>query len=362
MNKMEISFVQLGKSEAAHLNLNIRRLNTLFPTYRIHLVTDSEFIGNVDETLALEKHMYQTSREVEVLLSSRFTDDNFRGNFWRLTLERLIAFLQFHLDYQNIPILNLESDILLLPNAPLDLIAESQSPSWLRVDSHRDVAALLFSPSHESSQWLLTQLIEILESGVPVTDMTILRMMADKNPGRISLLPSLFEEENKSDNIFEPNLALQKKQISKRWPGTIPGIFDPAGIGMWLTGIDPRNQYGITSYFDKKSSLEIGTYFDPSAGDYRFERNCLFCKVGGIEYSIWNLHVHSKDLRLFSENWDKTLNDLVNRSAKKTIYRRFNIWLLITLLRQNHAKKTLFPYLMGIYPLNRIRYFLRSLR
>lgn len=359
---MEIAFVQLGKSNAAHLNLNIRRLNVLFPTYRIHLVTDSEFIGQVDATLKLERHIYQTSKKVEVLLSSRFTEENFRGNFWRLTLERLIAFLQFHLEYQNVPILHLESDILLLPNAPLDLIAESNTLSWMRVDSHRDVAALLFSPSHDSSTWLMTQLIEILESDEPVTDMTILRKVADKNPECLTIFPSLFKEKSKSDNDLEPGLASQKEQMSKQWPETIPGIFDPASIGMWLTGIDPRNQYGITSYFDKKNAVEIGTYFDPSAGDYRFERNCLFCKVDGIEYSIWNLHVHSKDLRLFSENWDKTLNDLVNRSAKKKVYRRFNILLLIMLIWQNLSKKTLFPYVMGIYPLNRIHHLLKKLR
>jgi hypothetical protein len=359
-NKMEIVFVQLGINTAPHLLPNISRLGSLFPEIPINLVIDKKFVIESNPIEVSVIFDYQATEEIDILLKERFTDPNFRGNFWRLTLERLIAFLDFHLQHKDAPMLHVESDILLMPNIPLERIANSAKLSWMRVDSYKDIASLLFSPSHQTSEWLRDRFIEVLESGQEVTDMTILRAIAENFPEEILLLPSLLDEENQADNIDEPGFFAQRQRMSYSWNQESRGIFDPAAIGMWLTGIDPRNQYGVTTYFDTQKVIKSGTYFNPSLVKYFFQNGNLFIEVDGLRYAIWNLHVHSKNLKLFSPSWDLALEDLVKQSSKNRAIKSIDLSLLANLLRQNYSNRTLLRYLMGIYPLNHLVNWIRG--
>ena len=158
-NNLEIAFVQLGPSTAPHLSLNVGRVRENFPSIAINLIIDEAFSPDSFLKRSTNMYIYETRDEIDILLSQRFTDKSFRENFWRLTLERLIAFLQFHLEYDDVPLLHVESDILLLPSMPMRQISKLEKLSWMRVDDYRDVAAMLFSPSHRHSGWLLSRLI-----------------------------------------------------------------------------------------------------------------------------------------------------------------------------------------------------------
>jgi hypothetical protein len=70
------------------------------------------------------------------------------------------------------------------------------------------------------------------------------------------------------------------------------GIFDSAPIGMWLLGQDPRNYLGkIVRHRDLPES-----YVQAQEFDYSFENSLIVDE----KICIYNLHVHSKELRYFS--------------------------------------------------------------
>jgi hypothetical protein len=233
-----------------------------------------------------------------------------------------------------------------MPNFPFKNFEQISTLAWMKVDNLRDTAALLYSPSIEESLWLSETIIGILASGETVTDMTILRQIADSNPHKVAELPTFakgmesLRNENKGENSGE-RIEIPKTTFSKF------GIFDPAAIGMWLTGVDPRNNYGTTVYFDTHGILRGGTYLDPSKFRYQFTGNELLGVIDTYEIPIWCLHIHSKNLGLFSEAWKTKLQELILLSKNGEILSRRSVIGLVRLIVSNLRRGTLLPYLLN---------------
>jgi hypothetical protein len=343
---LRLVFVQLGSEKAPHLWLNIERVLEQFPDVEINLVVDSQVKVPTNISNSIKIFLYKPKIQEQILLNAIFKSSSFRNGFWKYTFERLLALTEFHIQNGGGSILHIESDLLLMPNFPFKNFEQIDTLAWMKVDEQRDTAALLYSPNKEESTWLSETIINILVSGESVTDMTILRQIADSNPDKVIELPTFatgmesFINEDKglnSGEIFEiPKTTFQKF-----------GIFDPAAIGMWLTGIDPRNNYGTTIYFDTQGILRGGTYLDPSKFRYQFTGNELIGVFGNNKIPIWCLHVHSKNLGLFSEAWKTKLQDLIFLSKNGEILYRRSAMGLLRLVISNLKQGTLLPYLLN---------------
>jgi hypothetical protein len=343
---LRLVFVQLGPEKTPHLWLNIERVLEQFPDVEINLVVDSQVEVPINISKSIKTSLYTPKLQEKILLDRIFKSSNFRNGFWRYTFERLLALTEFHIQIGEGSILHIESDLLLMPNFPFENFEQIGTLAWMKVDKLRDTAALLYSPNKEESIWLSKTIIGILASGETVTDMTILRQIADLNPHKVVELPTFargmesLRNENKGQNsggIFE----IPKTTFSKF------GIFDPAAIGMWLTGIDPRNNYGTTVYFDTQGILRGGTFLDPSKFRYQFTGNELLGVIGTYEIPIWCLHVHSKNLGLFSEAWKTKLQELILLSKNDEILYRRSLMGLVKLIFSNLRRGTLLPYLLN---------------
>jgi hypothetical protein len=343
---LRLVFVQLGSEKAPHLWLNIERVLEQFPDVEINLVVDSQVKVPTNISNSIKIFLYTPKIQEQILLNAIFKSSSFRNGFWKYTFERLLALTEFHIQNGEGSILHIESDLLLMPNFPFKSFEQIDTLAWMKVDEQRDTAALLYSPNKEESTWLSETIISILVSGESVTDMTILRQIADSNPDKVTELPTFatgmesFINEDKGQNsgeIFEiPKTTFQKF-----------GVFDPAAIGMWLTGIDPRNNYGTTIYFDTQGILRGGTYLDPSKFRYQFTGNELIGVFGNNKIPIWCLHVHSKNLGLFSEAWKTKLQDLIFLSKNGEILYRRSAMGLLRLIISNLKQGTLLSYLLN---------------
>ena len=358
---MRLVLVHLGEAQAEHLWSNMRSLLKRFPSIEIVFVSD-KFHSQLPEDLRIKKFLYQRTKLAAEIFSNLAHDTKFRSGFWHYTLERFLALEQYHKTCPDAKILHIESDILLLPNFPLDAISNILKLAWLRVDENRDVAAILYLPNFKETKWLVSEILQEISKDPLTTDMISLNQIRKNNVNRIQVLPSyspLFGLDliQESPERIKLSTELSQSLIS------FGGIFDPAVFGMWLTGSDPRNYFGKQIIFDTKEIVSGGTYIDPSFLTYSMSGDSeLFCNIGNESVRIWSLHVHSKDLRLLGEEWKSRLLSLVIQSGKGDVVTEFHRNTLFKLVQSNFRDKTMISWLLHIPRLSPIMKFLRKLR
>jgi hypothetical protein len=307
----EIVLIHLGDAKAKHLWGNIKSIRRNFPTTKVTLIYSSDRHQKKIRRLKIDSHLYECSQEDEELLQSLAHDVTFRKGFWRFSIERLLALENFHkIKNPTEPILHLESDVLVLSGFPLDSFQEMEILSWCKFNESHDVSAILFSPHSTATTWLANNVRSELRSNMALTDMTVLSVIAKENPQNVTHLPSL---NNPKSEIFS-------------------GVFDGAALGMWLTGRDPRNKFGL---IQRHVTL-------PEAQDnpekYRFvltSRKQLQAIDEQTSRQVYNLHIHSKNRMLFSRYYFFFLKLEVFRTLRFAPSTSFSIFAFFFILKDH---------------------------
>lgn len=298
--------VHLGPARAPWVFSNLRRHFILFPKVSIVFISDQPSHLKKAKTLGCECYLYVPSCETELIFEKSTHSVSFRHNFWRTSIERLIAIQQYQHYLSEEKILHLESDVMLMPNFPWEKVAGLDSLTWLSANEFLDCAALLYSPTIQATDWLINEMKAHMELKQDATDMTLLRAIRNFNPGVISLFPStalsIADEALRHDSArFLENTALTDY---------FGGIFDVTSMGMWLAGQNPRNQGGkmirYEHYFPNDNQFD--------SKSFSLENGVLF--VGNQNSRlVFSLHVHSKNLQLLSTKWRKELTKFVEDSS-----------------------------------------------
>jgi len=343
---INLVFVHLGEASAHYIAANLKLISANYPNNGIHLILSENTNIALDSKSNVSIYIYKPKPEIELLLKRNFQDTSFRDGFWRYSFERLFALSSFHQANPHAKIIHLESDIFLFPNCPLDEFLELPTMSWLNVDENKDVASIIYMPSLEQSVEFERRLISHLEKELKTTDMLALRSLRNSFPKDYNLLPSM------SPSFPElQNMTLEDDHKSRhfdqmcRYNILFGGVFDPAPYGMWLTGIDPRNNYGKTNLFDTRTILSAKFYIDPSKYQFNYNRlEGLTLTTNNQKLRIWNLHIHSKSLKIFSDSWESEIQRLVKLSQHKTVIQEFDIRIFFSLIRSNFLEGSLLPY------------------
>jgi hypothetical protein len=278
-------------------------------------------------------------------------DLKFRNGYWRLTLERLFSLKYFQREFES-SLLHLESDILLLPNFPFENIISyaEKSMMWSDCRTGEDSSALLYSPDSSTISKFIEEACKFLIEKPDLTDMSLLYQIRKVSKFDVKLFPTsalILDKELSSDKEVE------KKHESLN---TLHGIFDSAALGMWLTGIDPRNDYGFTIAGDSRHIIESKYISQP-----QFYRNIDFTNEGTIQADglpVYSIHVHSKNPKLFGKDWEKQLRIFVMASKKHQRLRivRFSPLLFFSLILNNILNGTLMSFMNHF--LKRIRTYI----
>ena len=304
---MKIVFVHLGTAKVDHLWVNLKRLSVLFPDLDIVLITDNMDFPKKIMRLKVQHYHFNREKYSGKLLGDLSHNLEFRSGFWRFSIERFLALAAWHLDNQNDTFIHFESDVLLLPNFPFKAFDEISQLSWLSYNKESDLAAIFFSPNSRETLWLADEVVDRISADSHLTDMRVLNHISSSNPARVFILPSL-----RLDNILPGfHLKFSKKEIANTKASQFQGVFDGAALGMWLTGEDPRNHTGkIVRYIRHSSSI-----IDPSKFVYSVNsKSELTATFDGNSFSIFNLHIHSKELKFFGKRWRSTLRKSVEES------------------------------------------------
>ncbi len=355
--KIDLVLVHLGTKCPDHLIANLKIIHNNFPDIQLNLVLSEKHSAEAKAYPYLKVHEYSPSPEVDFILNRIYKDMSFRKGFWRYSMERIFALTWVHQQLPNRPIIHLESDIFIFPNFPFEKFTELTKIAWMKVDDSKDVASIIYIPSHSASrkleQWAIAELTTVDYS----TDMILLEKISAKYESEISTIPSFSAQFPKLINHklqMTTNVKNKLNELTKHFNG----IFDPAPFGMWLTGFDPRNNYGFTKYFDTEQVLLSGFYINPSA--YQFE----FSIYGGLRLvtdsdivPLFSLHVHSKSRAIFSEKWMQEISRLVKESHQGKMKVTFSKRCFIQLVKSNIQDGTLLPFIFYSPPFKRIRRF-----
>lgn len=281
--------IHLNTRVPRYLRMNISRLQHIFPTHEIVLISNirQPKLNNVVFRLLDEP------LDSQLIKNNISHPKEFRANFWHSSIARF-AYLR---DYQNEidePLMHIESDVILAYDFPVEELLKNKSLAYPILSKFRGVASIFFSDSKESlvhfSEFLTSE--SLLNS--QLTDMTALRKYFDLYPERVEILPAgpgmntVYEPEILSDVYEKIIIGLRKYS----------GIIDGSDIGMYLFGTDPRNRLGKTFLRNEIST----TYTLMSEMEFRYnpERDFLDAKSNDQWLPVYNLHMTCKDAKLFS--------------------------------------------------------------
>lgn len=313
-------FIHLGPKAPKHLWDNISRTKSQFSSLRVVLVSNNVEVLDFAKKRNIEIFAYKTSITTEKIFESmeKSFDLSFRLGFWRYSLERLFALCAAHEHIGEENIVHLESDILVFDNFPWAALANLESMAWLTFNRNSDVAAIVSSPNLSSTRKFYQHLEKALIRDSSLTDMTVLSSIRNNYPNEYETLPSI------SPKIAHI-LQIKNQDLAKNFE-RFGGYFDPAALGMWNLGQDPRNGFGFAKRF--KDMPEAA--FAPSA--VRLTCTKGFNLIDQNEDSVFNLHVHSKNRRILKTRNSTYLSNFLHegRYSKKISY--FSTSLFIELI------------------------------
>lgn len=293
---------------------------------------------------------YEPSTEVEKIFEilAEFYDHDFREGFWRYSLERIFALIQFH-QLNPGPLLHLESDVLITSDFPFEKFLALNKIAWQSLNEEADVAAILFSPSVERSQEFYARLISELQENPRHTDMTVLATLRKKSPRDFETLPSGINSDRKIFNDYPETEIIRVTSTGKDFSG----YFDPAALGMWNFGQDPRNHFG----FSRRHILMPESITDPS--------RLILCVSSPLQFhdqygdSVFSLHLHSKNVKFFSKNQLRHLKKYLKNGTKQNARYVFYPRMLVQLLRDYHSRKKLHELISNLPVIGKLRRFER---
>jgi hypothetical protein len=342
---MRLVLIYLGETIPKHFWQSAKHMLNVQDEYPIDIITSEHLVEKPISDSRIRYFKYEPQPDITHMLDSLHIDKSFRNGFWRFSLERLFAFTQHHEDFTSESLLHIESDILIFRNFPFTTFEKLSKLSWSKVDENRDVGALVFSPTAEASHWFQETMCRLAKTIENMDDMRLLSLISRNHKSKILILPSTPRVQSSlldtRVEITEENCEMLCSEFSK-----FQGIFDPAGLGIWITGTDPRNHFGVTKKFDRKLLEDAMTYIDPSKVEYKYDVGSYLTYIENSQrIPIYTLHIHSKNKKYFSPEVESFIAEDVERSSSGKISTEFSIRILADLVVHNWKKGTLLGFL-----------------
>lgn len=221
----------------------------------------------------------------------------FRDGFWLKTLERFFVLEQFMIAFSEKNILHAELDQLLFRVDHLSKNLTASNFSGLMLPFHSPgiaVASIVFI----SDSGVLTDFVNYSVKQTSFdSEMTLLASWAKDSPSAVYAAPTLSSLKHSID--YESRIGLPLVENS-----TTQGYLDPAQVGQWAGGVDPRNvplrSYPMNKFVDPPRELLLEKS-DLSDFVFEFDSNEGFLTIASkrsMPSRLYNLHLHSKIHRL----------------------------------------------------------------
>jgi len=297
---VKLLIVYLGKKVPGYVYENLEYIISTFPSYQTVFLSDR--VENLERARKIGAEIFLvTNPELtwSINRSSLSHDPEFRDGFWYRTLARFYSISEYMKINPEIPILQIEADVLILPTIPLEKISKiSKSLAFPLASRSHGVASTLFVRDYESVMHFVRFAESVTAANPGSTDTTILAEYLEHFPNRTLVLPSA----PKNADVFHQTSSVLEIELLSRHHEIFEGIFDASTWGQYLTGEHEINSWGIRPYFHIQRHHPI----NPDVFSFDFSKGVLTVRHEGTLTSIYSLHIHSKDPKLFRqlENFD----------------------------------------------------------
>lgn len=298
---LEIVLVYLGKKKLPkYVFANLSYLKASFPEHEIVLISDNKkTISSLRDfeisTFLCSNYLAAAPREYV----NEIPDLQFRGGFWFYTIARFFAIEEYLSTRQKNSILHLESDVLLLRNFPFDKLSSIEGLAFPTVNLNYAAASTLYISDFTAAKALCDFSRDEIYANPRITDMDILgaRSLSERVP--VTYLPTAFGD----DHHFQEWVSREAIETFKSGIERFNGVFDAMTWGQYLTGEDPRNNYGKKRIYGVQMHHSVAV--DSYSTQYLAGEISISCECGS--FPLYSLHIHSKDLGLFESVEKQTL-------------------------------------------------------
>lgn len=290
---LPIVLVHLGRRAPRHLAAQIRRL--LLQEHHVIVAVDSDSVASQCERHGATTFVVDVTEQRSGLASSMGRRMSFRDGFWAQTALRLDALAQVH-QRMGCPVIHLENDVLLHPMLDTARLVQTSRPfAWSALAPDRDIGAILVAQDARLTAELAASVLRDMSTSREANEMQALAAYTLTRPADVELLPT---SPSVDPAFFMPQAPRDVREALSRGAEQWSGVFDAAGIGQYLLGTDPRNRRGRYSLFtDPPDQWVRPSRFLMSTDSDGWP----VLEVEGESFTVWSLHVHSKDLRAFDE-------------------------------------------------------------
>lgn len=209
-------------------------------------------------------------------------DKQFRNGFWTLTSLRFFYIYEFMEKYNIADVIHLENDVLIYYNCNTLSNFFNKEHVYIPFDTlNRNIASIMYIPSSQIFKNILDHY------DFNKNDMENFSYIKQKT-NLVQNLPIFIQRENQN---------AEEKFVSEN-SHAFSYIFDAAAIGQYLGGVDPRNIAGDTTGFINETCVIKYNHYE-----IWFENvdniKKPFIQINNKKIPIFNLHIHSKNLRKF---------------------------------------------------------------
>lgn len=287
------------------------------------IVSDNQRLLKAANSRRLDTWEYRTSLPERTVDVGNASLSDFRSGFWVETSRRFVALRDFQEDLKE-PMVHVESDVVLFPSLELKCFERlANGLAFPLVAENIGVASVLFSREAGDMSNLVQTMLTSRKRYGPVTDMQLLGLLSSEHADSVSLLPTTTPSREWVEESTVDSLLVKMSSNYAQFGG----IFDAATIGQYLTGLDSRNYRGQRRIFTIPSDHTL----DPSKMRFQLSGEQLMVAdaVNDVEIPVHCLHVHSKDLRVFTTRERTSLLEERLRVDSRSGRIEFDAWGLV---------------------------------
>lgn len=303
-----IVLVHLGSKLPRYLKANLKYLKSFGRP--IYLITDNKNVEKRFTHTGVRTYFYEhTLQEFAAIELNTTHNLRFRDGFWAKAIIRLMALESFTKYSKCKSFIHLESDVWISRNFPFEqLQSQNDKISFPLEGVGLGIPSVVYVPNVKTIENLVNFVRESIYENSSATDMSILYNYALKFRQEVNLLKTIPKKGEFGNSKHQDELV---SQITCHLEGE--GVFDAASIGMFFMGQDPRNYKGRRQLFTKQADR----FFNPESSILSFQGDRLFISKKGIKTEVYNLHIHSKDMRVFKPLFFRLLVRLRSYQSKK---------------------------------------------
>ena len=276
VSPIKIVLVQYGVKADALLYKNLRYLQEKFPSIPRVVLTDECRHINPKKLHGAEQFV-KNNLNLTLLRDKVSHPLQFREGFWFNTIARFWLISSYHDRFPNQPILHIETDVLLMPTFPFELLNSSNFDCiFTDVSDHASSAAVLYTRNALTSKKLTEHFRSGILNNSASTDMSLLAQYREVARHRLGKFRN------------GSGLSPVNGETFREFPNV-----DPATWGMFYSGRDPKNHRGLRILYEAVPDHQI-----------RPENLNLLIEEGRVHIEnqgeLVSFHIHSKDKRYFS--------------------------------------------------------------